>query len=71
MKVIQKGHLYELRNKKKGTQTLTFFKDLPHDDSGHDGVLCQEVIRALLDRVIELGNQKPCHRNNRDHYQVT
>lgn len=63
MRVIERGHIYELDNKTKGVQRLEFFKDLPEDDPGHDGVLCQEVLRALIDRVIDLNIQKPCHEN--------
>lgn len=64
MQVIQQGHIYELANKHEGVQTLTFFKDLPHDAiDNHDGVLCQEVLRALIDRVIDLNTQVPCHEN--------
>jgi hypothetical protein len=64
MKVLERGHTYELKNKHEGSQVLTFFKDLPHDDhDNHDGVLCQEVLRALIDRVIDLNTQVPCHEN--------
>lgn len=60
MKVIERGHIYELSNKGSGTQTLTFFKDLPSNIPGHDGLLCQEVLRALIDRVLELFSEVPC-----------
>lgn len=64
MRIVQRGHIYELANKHNGHQTLTFFRDLPHgDDSNHDGVLCQEVLRALIDRMLELWAQKPCHES--------
>lgn len=63
MKVVEASHIYELANKLKGKQTLTFFKDLPHSEDGHDGVLCQEVIRALTDRVLGLWAQKPCQES--------
>lgn len=42
---------------------LRFFRDLPEDGCGHDGVLCQEVLRVLLDRVHCLHVQDPCHEN--------
>jgi hypothetical protein len=64
MKIIEKGHIYDLTNKHSGVQRLTFFKDLPEDAfSKHDGVLCQEVLRALIDRTIDLNTQVPCHEN--------
>ena len=61
MKTIVPGHMYELANKLDGTQVLQFFKDLPELESTVDGVLCQEVIRAILDRLHELFTQQPCY----------
>lgn len=65
MRVLEKGHTYELRNKRFGSQKLTFFKDLPDNkfEEHHDGVLCQEVLRALIDRVNVLHVQVPCKEN--------
>ncbi len=64
MRVIECGHIYELENKEGSTQTLTFFRDLPEDRSTHhNGALCQEVLRALLDRMHELLRQKPCQES--------
>ncbi len=61
-RIIEFGHIYALANKHNGEQILTFFKDLPHGDpANHDGVLCQEVLRALIDRVDDLQSQRPCH----------
>ncbi len=60
MDVVKRGHIYDLDNKLKGKQRLFFFKDLPHSEDQNDGVLCQEVIRALIDRMLELWQQKPC-----------
>lgn len=60
MDVVLHGHTYDLKNKRSGTQRLQFFKDLPTSEPEVDGVLCQEVIRALVDRYLELFNQKPC-----------
>lgn len=64
MKCLEKGHIYQLENKVSGLQLLTFFKDLPQSGEGHDGVLNQEVIRALLDRNRELYLQKPCNETH-------
>jgi len=61
MKVIEPGHIYQLENKLEGKQILTFFKDLPKNGNHHDGVLCQEVLRALIDRCLDLFSQKPCN----------
>lgn len=60
MRVVERGHKYALQNKLEGEQLLTFFRNLPEDGYHHDGVLCQEVLRVLLDRVLELYRQKPC-----------
>ncbi len=61
MNVIERAHIYELENKHEGVQRLVFFKDLPQSEAGHDGVLCQEVLRVLVDRLIDLWAQRPCH----------
>lgn len=64
MRVIEKGHIYGLRTHEGAEQILTFVKTLPQGDlNNHDGVLCQEVIRALIDRVLDLNTQVPCHEN--------
>lgn len=64
MRIIEKGHIYALKNKSGTEQILTFIKSLPENDiSNHDGVLCQEVLRALIDRVLDLNNQVPCSAN--------
>lgn len=63
MEVVEKGHVYRLANKQAGGQMLTFFKDLPQSEAVHDGVLCQEVLRVLIDRMLELWQQKPCHES--------
>lgn len=64
MYIIEPGHIYDLENRNNGVQRLTFIKNLPEDSlSNHDGVSCQEVLRALIDRVLELNRQVPCHEN--------
>jgi hypothetical protein len=63
MKTIERAHIYELENKHEGVQRLVFFKDLPADSAWHDGVLCQEVLRALIDRMLDLWAQRPCHES--------
>jgi len=65
MEVIERGHIYKLDTKLGGEVLLTFFKDLPHSEESHDGVLCQEVLRALVDCVCELNRHMPCDENVR------
>lgn len=64
LRVIEHGHVYGLQTHDGKEQVLTFVKSLPDGAaSNHDGVLCQEVLRALIDRVLDLNAQKPCHEN--------
>ena len=64
MRIIERGHVYGLQTHSGKEQVLTFVKTLPDGDSdNHDGVLCQEVLRALIDRVFDLNRQAPCHEN--------
>lgn len=60
MKVLDPGHLYELDDLKAETKTiLQFSKDpLLHDGDGYPGPSCQEVLRAIIDRVQTLDNEK-------------
>jgi hypothetical protein len=60
MEVVVPGHYYKLANIKYcGTTSLQFYKD-PDINGGSvtAGTNCQEVIRALIDRVKFLNNQK-------------
>lgn len=64
MRVVARGHVYALKTQAGIEQFLTFVKSLPEGDPGnHDGVLCQEVLRALIDRVLDLNAQVPCSEN--------
>lgn len=58
MRVIKKGHTYELTNKQRGKQELKFFCDQP-ELGEQDGVLNQEVLRALIDRTKHLDERVP------------
>lgn len=60
MKVLVPGHRYKLDTKFGNFEYLQFFKDIPESEEVKDGVLCQEVIRALINRYIYLFNQMPC-----------
>lgn len=71
MKVIEKGHIYDLtiRSHDGSTppikigeaQLLTFVNKQPGQE--HNGVTTQEVLRALIDRGRHCANCMP-HRNN-------
>lgn len=60
MRVIVPGHLYELQNlRSEGTTKLQFYRDGEIHPESWDGPSCQEVIRALIDRVRVLDEEKP------------
>lgn len=60
MRIIAPGHKYALKNMDGGgEQVLTFVRRIPKEDA-HRGVLLQEVIRVLIDRVFFLYGQVPC-----------
>jgi hypothetical protein len=65
MEVVVKGHTYKLTNLHyKGFTTLNFYKDPSINEGGVAlGTNCQEVIRALIDRVEFLDGQKPWSGN--------
>ena len=60
MDVIIPGHKYALKNlKDEGEQILKFYMD-PEIHKAHQlGTSCQEVVRALIDRVQTLDCEKP------------
>lgn len=61
MKVLDPGHRYELDDLEASTKTiLQFMKDPAlHDGDGYPGPTCQEVLRAIIDRVETLNAEKP------------
>lgn len=75
MKVIDPGHLYELYQldqpddgHEDDPQILMFVKRVGPEYPGnegpaHHGVTTQEVLRALIDRMIYVENQKPYDLN--------
>ena len=67
MKVLDPGHDYALDNlsdPKGGSRGLRFFKDPAlHDGEGYSGTSCQEVVRALINRVQVLDREKPWNGN--------
>lgn len=66
MKVLEPGHGYELDViDGDGKAELWFVKRTGENYPGneeppHSGVVCQEVLRALIDRCKYLNNQLPC-----------
>ena len=68
MKVLDAGHDYSL-NVLDGNigQRLTFVKrqgnNYPFNNTNYPGTNCQEVIRALIDRVLYLNQQVACSEN--------
>lgn len=70
MKVIDQGHHYDLAiydEDDRTTQHLLFMKregpGYPFNVGHHAGTNCQEVIRALIDRVKYLERQIECPEN--------
>jgi hypothetical protein len=65
MRVLDPGHRYGLDNLEAGGETvLQFYKDPGlHDGNGYPGPSCQEVLRAVIDRVQELDRERPWEGN--------
>lgn len=61
MRVLDPGHRYALANlESEGETILQFMKDPAlHDGEGYPGPSCQEVLRAVIDRVQELNRERP------------
>lgn len=65
MKVVKPGHTYELSHLDGNkTQTLQFVQRKPHHEP-KEGTNSQEVLRALIDRVIVLDKEKPWPGNEK------
>lgn len=63
MRVVEPGHIYELAHLDgEGTSTLTFVSRAPLHEP-HEGVVNQEVLRALIDRVHFLNEEVPWEGN--------
>lgn len=68
MNVLDPGHSYALQNYDgDGAQKLVFMKregpGYPFNVGHYKGTNCQEVMRALIDRVLYLNKQVPCAEN--------
>lgn len=62
MRVLYPGHRYALANLKEDGETVLQFKqDAPHPEPA--GTSCQEVLRALIDRVSVLDVERPWSGN--------
>lgn len=75
MRVIEKGHIYEPRNRIEGgqsvpmeNQTITFINK--EYGKEHDGTTTQEVIRILIDRTRHCANCMPHPNNERIVYHL-
>lgn len=72
MKVLERGHVYELNGKMIAgvayPQNLTFVNQ--QLDQEHGGCTTQEVIRALLDRTRHCANCMPHPNNERIVYHL-
>ena len=55
MRIVEKGHHYFIANKNDGYQEIKFVNTV----SGEDGVIIQEVLRCLIDRMLFMDNQLP------------
>jgi hypothetical protein len=69
MEVIDPGHKFRLEGYDGGeAQVLVFMKregtGYPFNVGHHSGTNCQEVIRALIERVKYLQRQVPCDQNS-------
>ena len=72
MKVVDPGHIYGMKViDGQGNMPLTFVKrddppeKYPGNEGHHCGVIIQEVLRVLIDRVKYLDNQIPSSGNMR------
>lgn len=72
MRVLDPGHRYALDNLlDDGETVLQFMKDpLLHDGDGYPGPSCQEVLRAIIDRVQELDRERPWDGNSQIVYDL-
>lgn len=61
MRVLVPGHRYALANLVGDGETILQFYQDPelHEGHGVDGPSCQEVLRAIIDRVQELDGELP------------
>lgn len=73
MKVLVKGHKYELKNfeqKEEQGQTIQFIQKEPKEEGStelvtiSDGTTNEEFLEVLIDRISYLQNKFPCKEND-------
>jgi hypothetical protein len=74
MRVVVAGHVYELHNvdatsEADDSQTIEFVRrrdadgELMPEEDRKPGILCQELLRVLIDRVLYLYAEAPCEED--------
>jgi len=64
MKVIEEGHIYELKSYEgMGDQTIKFISK-NGGNIVHDGTTNEEVLEVLIDRMKSLNSKFPCRENS-------
>lgn len=70
MKVIEPGHIYEVENVDGDeTQRVEFVRrrdadgELLPENFRREGILCQDLIRVLIDRTLYLYAEAPCEED--------
>lgn len=70
MKVIEKGHVYEVKGSNKTSEMIHFVKKAPSTPKPgsklevvSDGTTNEEVLAVLIDRMKHLNEMKPCSEN--------
>ena len=63
MTILDNGHKYLLTTIEGQSQELVFYKSEKVHIMGYDGVISQEVLRALIDRQHFMNNMLSCEEN--------
>lgn len=65
VRIVEPGHIYAVKNRDDNSEQIIKFirSDLPGQAGSHDGILCQDLLRILMDRVHFLNKQQPCQEN--------
>lgn len=72
MRVLDPGHKYALQNLESDGETILQFMKDPrlHNGEGCKGTTCQEVLRAVIDRVQTLDQEKHWEGNSQIIYDL-
>ena len=67
MNVLDEGHRYSIKHFQNPSdeQIIQFYKDGEINDLEVSGILCQDLLRVLINRVIFLDGQLPSHHNDK------